>query len=82
MSAVLPHAELLPAALALASRVASHSRPVSMLAKEAVKAAFETPLAAGARFERKVFQTTFGLEDKHEGTAAFMEKRQPQWRHR
>jgi enoyl-CoA hydratase len=53
-----------------------------MLAKEAVKAAFETPLAAGARFERKVFQTTFGLEDKREGTVAFMEKRQPQWRHR
>ena len=82
VSDVVPPDELIPKAMALANRIAANSRPVTMLAKESVKAAYETTLATGIRFERKAFQTTFGLEDKKEGTAAFVEKRDPTWKHR
>jgi enoyl-CoA hydratase len=81
-SDVFPHEELLPKAIELANRIAANSRPVTMLCKEAVKNAYETTLSTGIRFERKAFQTIFGLEDKVEGTKAFVEKRKPEWRHR
>jgi enoyl-CoA hydratase len=48
-----------------------------MLAKVAVRAAEETPLAAGLAFERELFITAFGSNDKREGVAAFLEKRTP-----
>jgi enoyl-CoA hydratase len=82
VSDVFPHEELLPKAIELANRIAANSRPVTMLCKEAVKNAYETTLSTGIRFERKAFQTIFGLEDKVEGTKAFVEKRKPEWRHR
>ncbi len=47
------------------------------MAKEAVDRAFETTLAEGVRFERRLFQSTFAMEDRKEGMAAFVEKRQP-----
>ena len=51
-----------------------------MLAKEAVNRAYETTLAEGVRFERRVFHSTFATEDQKEGMAAFAEKRQPNFR--
>jgi enoyl-CoA hydratase len=82
VSAVVPHQDLLVKAIEMANRIAANSRPVTILCKEAVKSAYETTLTAGIRFERKIFQTTFGLADKVEGTEAFVEKRQPKWHHR
>ena len=52
------------------------------IVKEAVNEAFETGLAEGLRFERRVFHATFGTEDQKEGMAAFAEKRPPQFKHR
>jgi len=53
-----------------------------MMAKEAVNRAYETTLAEGIRFERRLFHACFALEDQKEGMAAFVEKRKPRFRHR
>jgi enoyl-CoA hydratase len=49
--------------------------PSVYAAKESVNRAFETSLAEGVRFERRVFQALFATEDQKEGMAAFIEKR-------
>jgi len=57
-------------------------RPVVMMAKEAVNRSQEMPLSEGVVFERRVFYSTFALEDQKEGMAAFAEKREPAFRNR
>jgi enoyl-CoA hydratase len=52
------------------------------MAKEAVNKAFETTLAEGVKFERRLFQSTFATEDQKEGMAAFVEKRKPVFKHK
>ena len=52
-----------------------------MAAKEAVNRAFETSLAEGVRFERRVFHSLFATDDQKEGMKAFVEKRKPEWKH-
>ena len=69
-------------ALAVAAKIASFSLPATMMAKEAVNQAFETGLAEGLKFERRVFHATFGTEDQKEGMAAFTEKRPPNFKNR
>jgi enoyl-CoA hydratase len=61
----------------IAMRIASQSRPAVMMVKEAINIAYETFLAEGLRFERRTFQSTFAIEDRREGMAAFSEKRKP-----
>jgi len=82
VSRVVPLAELIDEAVKVADKIASLSRPVVLLAKEAVNAAFETPLSQGIRFERRLFHATFATEDQKEGMAAFVEKRSPAFRNR
>ena len=77
VSRVLPLAELLPEALKAAAAIAGFSRPAVMMTKEAVNRAYETTLAEGVRFERRVFHSTFATQDQKEGMAAFIEKRAP-----
>ncbi len=72
----------LDAALDAAATIASFSRPVVALAKDAVDLALETPLAQGIRSERHLFKSTFALDDQKEGMAAFVEKRKPDFGHR
>jgi len=79
---VVPADKLLEEALAVAAKIASFSLPTTLIAKEAVIQAFETGLAEGLKFERRVFHATFGTEDQKEGMAAFAEKRPPQLKHR
>jgi len=79
---VVPADKLLEEALAVAERIASLSRPAVMMAKEAVNRAYETTLAEGILFERRLFHSTFATEDQKEGMAAFAEKRTPKWSHR
>jgi enoyl-CoA hydratase len=74
--------KLLDEALGIAAKIASFSLPSVLLAKEAVNRAFETGLAEGLKFERRVFHATFGTEDQKEGMTAFAEKRPPQFKHR
>jgi len=82
VSRVVPAAELLSEAVTIAERVAQMSRPVAMMVKEAVNRAYETTLAEGIRFERRLFHSTFATADQKEGMAAFIEKRKPTFRNR
>lgn len=79
---VVPAGTELAEAIKVAEKIASFSSPVVQLAKECVNAAEETTLAEGIRFERHLFHATWGLEDRREGFQAFVEKRQPAWKHR
>ena len=65
----------------IAERIADMSRPIVMMAKESVNRAYETTLNEGVRFERRLFHSTFATEDQKEGMAAFVEKRQPAFKH-
>jgi enoyl-CoA hydratase len=79
VSRVLPKEQLLDEAIKVATRIAELSRPAVMLAKESVNRAYETTLAEGVRFERRVFHSTFSTHDQKEGMAAFAEKRKPKF---
>ena len=82
VSRVLPLADLVPEALKAAATIAGFSQPAVMMAKEAVNRAYETTLAEGIRFERRVFHSTFATQDQKEGMAAFVEKRPPNFTNR
>jgi enoyl-CoA hydratase len=77
VSRVVPDDRLLEEALGVAAKIASFSTPAVMMAKEAVNRAYETTLAEGVRFERRLFHASFALADQKEGMAAFIEKRKP-----
>jgi len=79
---VVPADRLLEEALAAAAKIASHSRPSVLMAKEAVNRALETTLEEGLRFERRLFQSLFATEDQKEGMAAFTGKRKPLFKNR
>jgi len=79
---VVPLSEVITEALKAAEKIAGYSLPAVMMAKEAVKRAFETTLAEGILFERRIFQSLFATEDQKEGMAAFAGKRPPQFKHR
>ena len=82
VSRIVPAAELIADALKTADKIASLSRPSVLMAKEAVNRAFETTLAEGLRFERRLFHSLFATEDQKEGMAAFAEKRPPNFKNR
>jgi enoyl-CoA hydratase len=79
---VVPLASLMDEAMALAAKIGANSLPITLMAKESVNRAFETTLAEGLRFERRVFHATFATDDRREGMAAFSEKRKPDFRNR
>jgi enoyl-CoA hydratase len=79
---IVPVASLLDEAIKLAERIAGQSLPIAMLVKESVNRAFETTLAEGIRFERRLFHATFATADQKEGMAAFVEKRKPVFKNR
>ncbi|MEU9078551.1 enoyl-CoA hydratase [Kitasatospora sp. NPDC048538] len=82
VSRIVPADQLLTEALATAEAVAAMSAPAVAMLKESVNRAFETTLAEGVRFERRLFHATFATADQKEGMAAFAEKRLPEFRHR
>ena len=82
VSRVVPAAALLEEAVKTAETIASYSRPVVMMIKETINRAYETTLAEGVRFERRLFHSMFATEDQKEGMAAFVEKRKPNFKHR
>ena len=77
VSRVAPLERYLDEALAAAAVIAGMSLPSVRMNKEAVNVAFETPLAQGLLFERRVFHSLFAMHDQKEGMAAFVEKRPP-----
>ncbi|HEY4204248.1 MAG TPA: enoyl-CoA hydratase [Xanthobacteraceae bacterium] len=77
VSRIVPVDKLMDEALGAAEKIAAMSRPATEMAKLAVNRAFETPLSEGMNVERDLFRSTFALEDRSEGMAAFIEKRKP-----
>ncbi len=82
VSRVVPAKKLMEEAMAVARKVAEKSMVSTMAVKEAVNRAFEVPLSEGLLFERRLFHAQFGTEDQKEGMAAFLDKREPQFRDR
>jgi enoyl-CoA hydratase len=76
---IVPAAQLVEEALTVAATIAAMSLPSVLGAKEAVNRAFETSLAEGVRFERRVFHSLFATADQKEGMAAFIAKRPPKF---
>jgi enoyl-CoA hydratase len=82
VSRVIPAASLLDEAVAAAATIAEFPLPAVMMVKESVNRAYETTLAEGVQFERRLFHSLFATEDQKEGMAAFVEKRKPVFKHR
>jgi enoyl-CoA hydratase len=82
VSRVVPAADLLDEAIKTAEKIAGLSRPLAMITKEAVNRAFETTLAEGLHFERRMFHAIFATEDQKEGMSAFADKRKPTFQNR
>jgi enoyl-CoA hydratase len=82
VSRVLPAASLIEEAVKVAGSIAALSRPAVFAAKEAVNRAYETTLAEGVKFERRIFHSLFATEDQKEGMRAFAEKREAGFKNR
>ena len=79
---VVPADDLLTEAKSAAAAIAGMSLSAAMMAKEAVNRAFESSLAEGLLYERRLFHSAFATDDQTEGMAAFTEKRAPNFTHR
>lgn len=77
VSRIVPAASLVDEAVRTAQQIAAMSRPATMMIKDIVNRAYETTLSEGVRYERRMFQASFGTPDQREGMAAFVEKRKP-----
>lgn len=80
VSRVVPAKKLMEEATGAAQKIAEKSLLTAMAAKEAVNRSYELPLSEGMLFERRVFHSMFATEDQKEGMAAFLEKREAQFR--
>jgi enoyl-CoA hydratase len=82
VSRVVPADDLLTEARAVATTISQMSRSAARMAKEAVNRAFESTLAEGLLYERRLFHSAFATDDQTEGMAAFSEKRPANFTHR
>ena len=82
VSRVVPADRLMAEVMAIAELIGTMSLPSVMMAKECVNRAFESGLADGVSYERRMFHSTFATEDQKEGMKAFVEKRKPDFRNR
>ena len=82
VSRIVPAADLIAEAMKAADTIAAMSLPAAMMTKEAVNRSYETTLAEGVKFERRVFHSMFATEDQKEGMAAFAEKRKAVFKHK
>jgi len=82
VSRVVPASQLIEEAVKIAAQIAAFSQPSVLMAKESINRAYETTLAEGVRFERRLFHSLFATMDQKEGMAAFVEKRKPVFKNR
>ncbi|HVL76249.1 MAG TPA: enoyl-CoA hydratase [Noviherbaspirillum sp.] len=80
VSRVVSADKLLEEAMGAADTIAAMSLPSVMMIKESINRAYETTLAEGVQYERRLFHSTFATEDQKEGMKAFLEKRLPNFR--
>ncbi|MCF6322526.1 MAG: enoyl-CoA hydratase [Rhizobiaceae bacterium] len=79
---IIPADKLLEETMKAASKIANYSTPSVLLGKETVNRAFESSLAEGIKFERRVFYSLFATNDQKEGMEAFAAKRKAQFKNR
>jgi len=77
VSRVVPEDKLLETALEMAQKIASFSKPITIMAKDSVNRAYELTLQEGLNYERKLFYSTFATNDQKEGMKAFVNKTKP-----
>ncbi len=82
VSRIVPHDQLMDEAMKAAQAIAGMAPMAAMVNKELVDAAYETTLQQGMLHERRVFQILTATEDRKEGMAAFVEKREANWKGR
>jgi enoyl-CoA hydratase/carnithine racemase len=82
LNAVVPAAQLLPAAVALGNEIGEGAPLAVTQAKRAIDEGFGLPLPEGLALERAAYEVTLVSEDRNEGLRAFAEKRKPAWRGR
>jgi enoyl-CoA hydratase len=82
VSRIVPADKLVEEAVAAAAVIAGYSLPAVMMAKESVNRAYESALAEGVLFERRLFHSLFATEDQKEGMRAFVEKRKPDFKNK
>lgn len=80
VSRVVPAKKLLEEARSAAEKITEKSQIAALAAKEAVNRSYETSMAEGITFERRLFHSMFATEDQSEGMTAFQEKREAQFR--
>lgn len=79
VSRIVAADKLMEETLAAANIIASMSLPIVMMIKESINRAYESSLAEGVQYERRMFHSTFATSDQKEGMAAFLEKRLPKF---
>jgi enoyl-CoA hydratase len=77
---VFPAEELMAAATATAAAIASKGRVALRAAKQAVNTGLNVDLASGLSFEAEAFAICVASEDAKEGTDAFLNKRNAQFK--
>ena len=82
VSRIVPAERLVDEALRTASAIASMSLPIAMQIKDCINSAYESTLTEGVKFERRNFHAAFATHDQKEGMAAFIEKRQANFKNR
>jgi enoyl-CoA hydratase len=80
VSRVVPAKKLKEEAMAAAHKIAEKSLLATMAVKDSVNRAYETTMAEGINYERRLFQSLFATEDQTEGMESYIEKREPQFR--
>lgn len=80
VSRIVPAKKLIEEAVGAAQKIAEKSMVTAVAAKETVNRSYELSLNEGLLFERRVFHSMFATEDQKEGMAAFLEKREAQFR--
>lgn len=69
-------------AIDLAFKISKFSRISVIKAKEAVNVSFETSLSQGLDYEKRLFWSTFALEDQKIGMNAFANKKNPEFKNK
>ena len=80
VSRVVAADKLMEETLAAAATIAGMSLPIAMMVKESINRAYESTLAEGVQYERRMFHSTFATEDQKEGMKSFIEKRLPNFK--
>ncbi|XP_059139627.1 enoyl-CoA hydratase, mitochondrial-like isoform X2 [Physella acuta] len=80
VSKVFPPDQLVNEAVKTAEKIASFSKVITAMCKEAVNTGYDLTLTEGIHFEKRLFHATFATHDRKEGMSAFVEKRQPDFK--